>query len=131
MGACYVVECELKIKEGMENKVIETIQNKIKRAEEENVDYGINNIPQTLEGLFEIFFVEHQKNYDCSFEDGWYVISSGFNVSYGWARVMYEMFENISPYLEHKSQLYIDIDEGWDKFRLLKNGTIMHTTSPD
>lgn len=121
MSACYSVNVELRIKEGCEGKVIETLQNKIKRAKEEMVDYGIKEIPNTLKELLGIFFVEKGVYYSYKQVGTWYWVDSSFNASYGWETVMINMFEEIAPYLEDKSELYIDIENDYDKI-IIKNG---------
>ena len=118
MSACYAVNVELRVKD--EAKVIETLQNKINRAKEENVDYGIEEVPTTLKELLGIFFVEHQEMYNYKRVGNWYMVDSGFNASYGWEVVMIEMFKEITPYLEDKSELYIDIENDYDKLVIKK-----------
>ena len=121
MSACYSVNVELRVKEGCEEKVIETLQNKIKRAEKEHVDYGIKEIPNTLKELLGIFFVEHQQMYKYRRVGNWHMVNSGFNASYGWESVMLSMFEEIAPYLDNKSELLIYPDSDYDKV-VIKNG---------
>lgn len=121
MSACYSVNVELRVKEGCEEKVIETLQNKIKRAKEEMVNYGIKDIPNTLKELLGIFFVEDAVYYSYKQVGTWYWVDSSFNASYGWETVMIDMFEEIAPYLEDKSELYIDIENDYDKI-IIKNG---------
>ena len=81
MSACYAINVELRVKD--EAKVIETLQNKINRAKEENVDYGIEEVPTTLKELLGIFFVEHQEMYNYKRVGNWHMVDSGFNASYG------------------------------------------------
>ncbi len=121
MSACYSVNVELRVKEDCEEKVIKTLQDKIKRAKEEMVDYGIEEIPNTLKELLGIFFVSHGDYYNYKQVGTWYWVDSSFNASYGWESVMINMFEEIAPYLENKSELYIDIENDYDKI-IIKNG---------
>lgn len=118
MSACYAINVELRVKD--EAKVIETLQNKINRAKEENVDYGIEEVPTTLKELLGIFFVEHQEMYNYKRVGNWHMVDSGFNASYGWEVVMMDMFREITPYLEDKSELYIDIENDYDKLVIKK-----------
>ena len=118
MSACYAINVELRVKD--EAKVIETLQNKINRAKEENVDYGIKEVPTTLKELLGIFFVEHQEMYNYKRVGNWHMVDSGFNASYGWEVVMMDMFREITPYLEDKSELYIDIENDYDKLVIKK-----------
>ena len=121
MSACYSVNVELRVKEGCEEKVIETLQNKIKRAEKEHVDYGLKEIPNTLKELLGVFFVEHQDMYEYRRVGNWHMVNSGFNASYGWESVMLSMFEEIAPYLDNKSELLIYPDSDYDKV-IIKDG---------
>ena len=121
MSACYSVNVELRVKEDCEEKIIKTLQDKIKRAKEEMVDYGIEEIPNTLKELLGIFFVSHGDYYNYKQVGTWYWVDSSFNASYGWESVMINMFEEIAPYLENKSELYIDIENDYDKI-IIKNG---------
>ena len=120
MSACYSVNVELRVKKDCEEKVIETLQNKIKRAKEEMTDYGIKEIPNTLKELLGIFFVSHGDYYNYKQVGTWYIVDSAFNASYGWESVMISMFKEITPYLENKSELYIDIDNDYDRLVIRK-----------
>ena len=128
MGACYSIVCKFKIKENMEEKIVETLNAKIDRAKEENVDYGVERHypdfkkPYNLEELMKIFFVEHQKDFSYEKEGNEIKIDSGFNASYGWEFVMYTAVRSIAPYLEDGSRLYLD-GEGSTVYRV-KNGIL-------
>ena len=126
MSACYSVNVELRVKKDCEEKVIETLQNKIKRAKEENVDYGLKEIPNTLKELLGVFFVSHGDYYNYKQVGTWYMIDSAFNASYGWESVMITMFKEITPYLENKSELYIDIDNDYDRL-VIRKGQCVQT----
>ena len=122
MGACYSIWLLAKLKTGTEDKIAETLNNKIMRADSENVDYAVKKLypkfkfPYTLEQLMEIFFVQHQGMFDMTIKDGQISIKSAFDASYGWEMVMIDAVEEILPYLEDKSEICIDIDEGYDRF---------------
>jgi len=124
MSACYSVNVELRVKKDCEEKVIETLQNKIKRAKEENTDYGIETIPTTLKELLGIFFVSHGDYYNYKQVGTWYWVDSAFNASYGWETVMITAFKEIASYLDNKSELYIDIDNDYDKLVIRKGECI-------
>ena len=126
MSACYAVNVELRIKEGCEEKVIETLQNKIKRAEEEGTNYGLKEIPNTLKELLNVFFVSHGDYYKYTQVGTWHMVDSAFNASYGWEVVMIEMFKEITPYLENKSELYIDIENDYDRL-VIRKGQCVQT----
>lgn len=121
MSACYGISFVVTIKEENEQKVIETLQERIKKAKEDNVNYGIKEIPNTFKELLEIFFVEHQKMFNFRRVGNMWFVDSGFNASYGWECVMLNMFKDIAPYLENKSELTIDIDNDYD-YLVVKNG---------
>ena len=126
MSACYSVNVELRVKKDCEEKVVETLQNKMKRAKEEYVCYGEEKIPNTLKELMGIFFVEDAVYYNYTQVGTWYWVNSAFNASYGWETVMIEMFKEITPYLEDKSELYIDIENDYDKL-VIKKGKCVQT----
>ena len=126
MSACYSVNVELRVKKDCEEKVIETLQNKIKRAKEEMTDYGIKEIPNTLKELLGIFFVSHGDYYNYKQVGTWYMVDSAFNASYGWESVMISIFKEITPYLENKSELYIDIDNDYDRL-VIRKGQCVQT----
>ena len=54
------------------------------------------------------------------------MVNSGFNASYRWEVVMIEMFKEITPYLEDKSELYIDIENDYDRL-VVKKGKCIQT----
>jgi hypothetical protein len=53
--------------------------------------------------------------------DGSKVYENSFNASYGWERVMLEMFEVMVSYMEDKSTILIYADNGYDEL-VVKNG---------
>lgn len=122
MGSCYWVK--LKVKLNNKAKAIKALQDKISRAKEENVDYGLESYVKhknynlnNFDDLIKIFLCEHQGDFEVeTVENGFTKYSSGFDASYGWESLMIEMFKEIAPYLEDRSKLYINCDDGWDEF---------------
>lgn len=130
MGACYSISVKLKIKDGMEQNVVDALNAKIERAEKENVDYNINKhnpdfkAPYNLEELCATFFVEHQKMYGYTRQGNTIDIDSSFDASYGWEMVMIDAFEVMAPFLNDGSKMVIDTDDGVDRITL-KDGKVI------
>lgn len=122
MGSCYYVKLKVKLKD--EEKAIKALQDKISRADKEHIDYGFNSCLKNknydlnvFDDLVKVFLAEHQNDFTIEYtKKGFTRYTSGFDASYGWEIVMIEMFTEIAPYLEDKSKLYIDCDDGWDEF---------------
>ena len=122
MGSCYYVKLKVKLKD--KAKAIKALQDKISRADKEHVDYGFKSCLKNknydlnvFDDLIRVFLAEHQNDFTIKHtKKGFARYTSMFDASYGWESVMIEMFEEIAPYLENKSKLYIDCDDGWDKF---------------
>lgn len=124
MSACYSVNVELRVKKGCEEKVVEILQDKIKRGYLEHVEYGIENMPTTIKEMMGVFFVSHGDYYNYKQVGTWYMVDSAFNASYGWEVVMITMFKEITCCLEDKSELVIDIDNDYDKLVIKKGECI-------
>jgi len=122
MGACYSVVFTAKIKAGTEKLIVAQLNDKITRGDAERVDYAVTALypkykfPYTLEQLMDIFFVKHQDMYSLDMDDNSIFVQSAFDASYGWETVMIDAVEELLPFLEDKTELYIDIDEGYDRF---------------
>jgi hypothetical protein len=127
MGSCYYVKLKVKLKD--EERAIKALQDKISRGEKEHINYGFNRCLKNknydlniFDDLIRVFLAEHQNDFTIvKTKKGFTKYISGFNASYGWESVMLEMFEEISPYLENKSKLYIDCDDGIDVL-VIKDG---------
>lgn len=122
MGSCYYVKLKVKLKD--EEKAIKALQDKISRADKEHINYGFDSCLKNknydlnvFDDLIKVFLVEHQNDFTIEHTKKEFTrYISGFDASYGWENVMIEMFAEIAPYLEDKSKLYIDCDDGWDEF---------------
>ena len=122
MGSCYYVKLKVKLKD--KEKAIKALQDKISRADKEHINYGFDSCLKNknydlnvFDDLIRVFLAEHQNDFTIEqTKRGFTKYISGFNASYGWESVMIEMFEEIAPYLEDRSKLYIDCDDGWDEF---------------
>ena len=126
MGSAYSVRAKMKFKDI--DKAIEILQNKINRAEEENINYGLDTYRKAEEldfndiddliavfiGPGNMFDVDNQ-------DDGWVVYNNGFDASYGWESVMMEIFMELAPVLEDTSDLFIDCDDGVN-ILVIRNG---------
>lgn len=119
MGSVYSVRAKMKFKDV--NKAIEILQNKINRADEENINYGLDTYRKTeeldLDDIDDLIavFIGPGKMFDVdNQDDGWVVYNNGFDASYGWESVMMEMFIELTPVLEDTSDLFINCDDGVD-----------------
>lgn len=132
MGSCYYVELKVKLKN--KAKAIKALQEKIARGKKENVNYGLESYVKhknynlnNFDDLIKIFLCEHQGDFEIEIvENGFTKYSSGFDASYGWESLMIEMFEEIALYLEDRSRIMIDCDDGWDEF-VVANGKSYQT----
>ena len=132
MGSSYYVELKVKLKD--EAKAIKALQDKISRANEEHINYGFagclknkNYDLNRFNDLIKVFLVEHQGSFKVEdAEVGFTKFSSSFEASYGWERVMIEMFKEIVPYIKDRSRIMIDCDDGWDEF-VVANGKSYQT----
>lgn len=76
----------------------------------------------TADGLIQVCLAGYARNmYDKTTEGRYDVHTNDFDASYGWERVMEDMFDTIAPYLEDDSCLDIDIDDEHDSL-IVKNG---------
>ena len=69
MGSCYYVKLKVKLKD--EEKAIKALQDKISRAKEENVNYGLESYIKhknynlyNFDDLIKIFLCEHQGDFE-------------------------------------------------------------------
>ena len=132
MGSCYYVELKVKLKD--KAKAIKALQDKISRAKEEHINYGFDGYLKnknydlnSFDDLIKVFLVDHQGSFKVEDANaGFTEFSSSFDASYGWERVMIEMFEEITPYLKDRSRIMIDCDDGWDEF-VVANGKSYQT----
>ena len=126
MGSAYSVRAKMKFKDV--NKAIEILQNKINRAEEENINYGLDTYRKAeeldlsdIDGLIAVFIGPGNMFDVDNQDDGWIVYDNGFDAFYGWESVMMEMFMELAPVLEDTSDLFIDCDDGVDLL-VIRNG---------
>ena len=119
MGACYSVFVKMKIKKGDEGKLLDAMNASYEREIERGTNFCIEKYdfksPQTIEQYMDLFFTKHQNMYDSWKEETKsnvaYVADSGFDASYGWHRLMYDMFAEAAPYLLRGSRLDIYDDD--------------------
>ena len=77
----------------------------------------------TADGLIQVCLAGYARNmYDKTAEGGYDVHTNDFDASYGWERVMEDMFDAIAPYLEDDSCLDIDVDGEFHDSLIIKNG---------
>lgn len=126
MGSTYSVRSKMKFKDI--DKAIEILQNKINRAEKENINYGLDTYRKAeeldlsdIDDLIAVFIGPGNMFDVDNYDDGWVVYHNGFNASYGWESVMMEMFMELAPVLEDTSDLFIYCDDGVDLL-VIRNG---------
>lgn len=126
MGTCYYVKLKVKLPD--EEKAIKTLRDKISGGEKEYTNYVFNSCLKNknddlniFDNLIRMFLVEHQNDFMIAKTKKGFTKISGFGASYGWETVILEMFEEISPYLEDKSKLFICCDDEIDLL-IIKNG---------
>ena len=84
--------------------------------EKEGVDLS------TADGLIQVCLAGFQSNsYNVEELDGFAVHTNDFAASYGWERVMLDMFALIAPYFKDNSTFTIDIDNEYDSL-IVKDG---------
>jgi hypothetical protein len=125
MGACYDVRLKVKLKDEKCAilKLREHIKNDIRTnySLSEYSEEGITT--ETFDNLMRIFLAgwKEQEVKVREANDGFKVYENSFNASYGWERVMLEMFEVLVSYMEDKSTILIYADNGYDEL-VVKNG---------
>lgn len=129
MGQCYSVTLHIKCKD--EEGAANALRNKIARAKEEHILYSLDAFAkrgattETLEGMIRIFLADWKCNsFRKKAKDGFDHYTNDFSASYGWERVMEEMFEEMYPFLEDGSYIYIEPDSGYDEMRV-DNGKLV------
>ena len=126
MGQVYDVNLLVKFKDKEGAK--KALQDKIARAEQENINYGLpvhcgrHFDTEDLWDLMALFFGgwegkfhapdDWEKNHEMKKEGVW--IWAGFDASYGWESVMMDAFTIIAPFLQNGSEIKIYPDSGCD-----------------
>lgn len=124
MGACYSVTLKVNVLDvpGAINALNQHIANDTRSnySLEEFAAHGVTT--ETFDDLMRIFFAGWPgQEIDIQTEDEFTVYENGFNASYGWECVMMDMFETLTPFVADESELYISIDNDYDKL-VVKNG---------
>ena len=126
MGACYSVY--LKARFLNEKCAIANLKAKIERAPQEHINYGLDEYEkrgigtETLDDLIRIFLADRPYNcYEKHDEGDFTIYTNAFDASYGWERVMMEMFDEMAPFLADGSEFDIYPDSGLDR-AVVKDG---------
>ena len=124
MGACYSVTIKVNVTDVP--SAIKALNDHITNdtrsnySLEEYAKHGITT--ETFDDLMRIFLAGWPgQEIDISKENEFTVYDNGFNASYGWECVMMDMFETLAPFVSEGSELYISIDNDYDKL-VIKNG---------
>ena len=127
MGACYSVS--LKVKTKNEEKAIKSLRNKIDT--DRNVNYNLKKLCEEGESidafndLIGIFLAGgDSQELNIETDNNFITYQNDFDAPYGWERVMIEMFQTISPFLEDGSKFLIYIDNDYDEFIIKKRKCI-------
>lgn len=111
MGACYSVVVKVKFNnEEDKEKARLALKEEIDKHDPRNWCREENNNLETFEDCLKVFLASHQRNYYTYEEKGFMFYTSGFNASYGWEAVLYDMERILKPYLAKGSKVIIDAD---------------------
>ena len=124
MGACYSVTLKVNVTDvpSAINALNQHIVNDTRSnySLEEYAQQGITT--ETFDDLIRIFLANWPgQEVDIQTDNGFTVYENGFNASYGWECVMMDMFATLAPFITDGSELYISIDNDYDKL-VIKNG---------
>ena len=124
MGACYSVTLKVNVTDvqGAIKALNDHINNDTRSNYplEEFAAHGITT--ETFDDLMRIFLAGWPgQEIDIHYDDDFTTYENGFNASYGWECVMMDMFETLAPFVAEGSELYISIDNDYDKL-VVKNG---------
>lgn len=123
MGACYSVELKVKVVD--EAGAIKALKEHI--ANDTRADYSLEQYAQkgitteTFDDLIKIFLADWNGQLDTYRFKTFTVYVNDFDASYGWERVLMEMFETLTPFVIDGSELFIHIDNDYDKL-VVENG---------
>lgn len=130
MGSCYDVNLKLSFrdKEKDINRATKAMQEYIKFHDGKDTDFNIEKwekegiTQNSFQELLHIFLCGWACcNMDIKQEKKWLKCYNHFNASYGWERIMLDMFDIITPFLADNSEMHIYIDNDYDHL-VVKNG---------
>lgn len=119
-----LIRLQYKDREGAKN----ALQQRIAKGAEERVNYSLDHYRddigldlENVDDLVRMIFGGWEARLEPGSIPGW--LTAGFNASYGWESVMMDAFEAMGPFLEETAEVYIDVDEGYDRGRVI-NGKV-------
>lgn len=120
MGACYDVRLQMQFSApDAKEKVVATMQKYIKK--ETSVDFSLDKYAaegvttDSLEDLLKICLGGWEKCHPrITQENNGIEYICSFDASYGWERVLMDVFELICPYITNGSEMFISIDNDYD-----------------
>ena len=118
MGQCYSVYLRLRPKD--ESSLMAAMQRYISEHHGKDVRFNLSHGTDSLEALVKTMITD--SGFACAGE----FYEAHFDASYGWERVMMEMFRAIAPELKDRSELLIWPDEDYDHL-IVKNGKAIQT----
>ena len=124
MGAVYYVKLKLKVKD--EEALIKNLVEKVIKDEKEGKAAYVHHPDETfsLDETVGCFLAEHQNMFYINEGKSYTTYESWFDASYGWARVLEEMFECIKECLQDGSYLIVEQDNDRIKY-MIKEGKII------
>lgn len=124
MGACYSVVLKVNVID--ESGAIKALNDHI--ANDTRTDYSLEKYAaqgvttESFNNLMRIFLAGWIGHWvEIYTKNGFTIYESDFDASYGWERVLMEMFETLVPFVKNGSELLIYIDSDYDKL-VIKNG---------
>ena len=124
MGACYSVSLKVKVLDM--TGAIKALNQHI--INDTRSDYSLDKYASqgvttdTFNNLMRIFLADWTEHWvNIYTEKSFTVYENDFDASYGWERVLMEMFETLAPFVKNGSKLCIYIDNGYDEL-VIKNG---------
>ena len=124
MGACYSVILKVNVVD--EAGAIKALNEHI--ANDTRADYSLERYAkqgvttESFNNLMRIFLAGWIGHWVEIYTDKEFTVyENDFDASYGWERVLMEMFETLTPFVKNGSEILIYIDNDYDKL-VVKNG---------
>lgn len=117
MSSCYYVQLKFECKD--EAGLIQALGSYIKVNQGKGIDFHLKEhikngiMLDNVDDLMYLFGLDEKQ------KSGHYEMEK--NLCYGWESVLLAMFNVMAPYLSDGSEIYIDVDDGYDKV-IVKDG---------
>ena len=124
MGACYSVRLKVKLLD--EEGATKALRDHI--TSDTSTNYSLDRYAKhgittdCFNNIMRIFLAGWPEHWvEIYPEKGFTVYENDFDASYGWERVLMEMFEVLTPFVKNGSELFMYVDNDYDKL-VVKNG---------